>query len=171
MNRFYLPVLLVLLFISESIFADLVPSQLFSIDRIFVPHFMFVVIMFIAIYVNQKYGMMYGAIFGLLFDIVYTEIIGVYLFSFTLIAYIVAKATKVVHTNIFVSSILCLFAVVVLEFFAYGVNILIGNSQSNLHIFLFNRLFPTLILNSAFVIVISYPLKKQLQKIAPKLEE
>lgn len=172
MKGFYLPVILVILFISESIFTDLFPSELFSIERIFVPHFLFCVIIFISIYVNQKYGMIYGAIFGLLFDIVYTEIIGVYMFSYALLAYLVAKAIKVVHSNILVSSILTLLAIAVLEFFVYGVNILIGNAQSvNLQVFLYNRLFPTLVLNSVFVILLSYPLKRSLQKIAPKLEE
>lgn len=172
MKGFYLPVLLVLLFISESIFTDLFPAQLFSIERIFVPHFLFVVIMFITIFVNQKYGMMYGAIFGLLFDIVYTEIIGVYMFSYALIAYIMAKAIKIVHSNILVSSILSLLGIAILEFFVFGVNILIGNVQSvDLNTFVYNRLFPTLVLNSVFVIIVSYPLKRKLQKIAPNLEE
>lgn len=171
MNRLYLPIISILLFISESLFVDLFPAELFSIERIFVPHFLFIAIIFITIYVKESYGMMYGAVFGLLFDIVYTEIIGVYMFSFTIIVYIVAKAMKALHANVFISSILSIIATILLELFIFGVNILIGNTNLSFQIFLDNRLFPTIVLNFVFVILVSYPLKKHLQNIASKLEE
>lgn len=170
MRRFLLPVLFVILFVVESIFVELLPAELFNSNRIFVPHFLIIAILFFTIYGNRNKGLIFGFIFGLLFDIVYTEVIGIYLFMFPLIAYIVSKIMKILQTNIVIVTIVSLVGVALLELGVYEMNYLIKVTSMDFTMYTSMRLFPTLILNLAVTIVFSYPLKKLFEKYAEELK-
>ena len=101
--KFFLPLIISLSFIFESIFVELLPEAFSKSDMILVPHFLMVMIIFTTIYGNQKHGLIYGFIFGLLFDVVYTEIIGIYLFLIPLVTKIVSWLMKLLQSNIFVA--------------------------------------------------------------------
>ena len=141
MKKIILPLLLTLLFVLESVFVDLLPSTLFNVDRLFIPHFVMITLIFIVVYYNQLLGLVYAIIFGLLFDIVYTEIIGVYMFAYPIISYVLTKAVKVLQTNIFIISFLSIIGVAFLEFYVYAVNLIIGFTNMNISEFLSDRLF------------------------------
>jgi len=160
MRRIVLPIVVLLLFVSESIFVDISPVGHLNTDYVFVPRFLMIIFVFIAVYTDRYQGMLYGFIYGLLFDIVYTGIIGVYMFGMSFIAYLMAKASKALLSNIFVTSLLGVVAVVILEFYVYIINFLIGYTDMQFMMFLQNRLLPTVILNSIFVLLIAFPIKK-----------
>ena len=166
MKKLFLPFLVVALFVSEGIFADLWLKSGEYKEYVFVPRFVLITIVFISIYVTRFHGVMYGFIFGVLYDIVYTEVLGVYTFAFALVAYITSKAIKIFHNNTFVASFLSLVMITILEFYVYGIYIIIGEINMSLDTFAYKRLVPTLLLNISFNIVFSYPLKKRLTKIA-----
>jgi rod shape-determining protein MreD len=84
-RKFLLPLLFLLLFYAESLFVEYLPAKVFGFERIFVPHFLFIALLFLTVFVGKKHGIIYAAIFGLLFDIVYVEIIGIYLFLYPFI--------------------------------------------------------------------------------------
>jgi rod shape-determining protein MreD len=165
-KKLILPLLLTFLFVLESVFVDLLPSTLFNVDRLFIPHFVMITLIFIVVYYNHLLGLIYAIVFGLFFDIVYTEIIGVYMFAYPIISYVLTKAVKVLQTNIFIISFLSIVGVALLEFYVYGVNLIIGFTDMNITSFLNNRLFSTLVINSVFVIIICYPFKRLLQRIS-----
>lgn len=166
MRRFFLPFLTTILFVFESIFVDLVqPHGIFSGDKIFVPHFVVILIIFITVYGDKMVGMLYGIIFGLLVDLVYTEIIGVYMFSFPLVAYIVAKVMNVLQSNLFILSSISIIFIVIMEFFVYGVNLLINLTEIELELFFYKRLIPTVLLNGVFIFLFSYPLRRFVTKV------
>ena len=98
---------LVFVLFLKVLFVELLPAELFKSSRILVPHFLMVSIIFVTIYISPKHGIMYGFIFGILFDIVYTEIIGIYLFMFPLIAYITSWIMKILQTNIILVCFCC----------------------------------------------------------------
>lgn len=166
MKKLILPLLLTVLFVLESVFVDLLPSTLFNVDRMFIPHFVLIALIFIVVYYNHMLGLVYALIFGLLFDIVYTEIIGVYMFAYPIISYVLTKVVKVLQTNIFIISFLSVVGVAFLEFYVYAVNLIIGFTTINISVFINDRLFSTLVLNSVFVILICYPFKRLLVKIS-----
>ena len=160
MIKFLLPLMISFSFIFESIFVELMPESLYKSDFIVVPHFLIVMILFTVIYSHRKQGLMYGFIFGLLFDIVYTEIIGVYLVLIPLVVYIVSWIMKLLQSNIVVSIVITLFGVCLLEFGAYGMNFLIGLTAMSFSSFVGVRLWPTLLLNFIFILIVVFPLKK-----------
>lgn len=169
MIRLLLPALFVFLFILESLFVELLPAELFHSDRILVPHFLMAGILFLTAYLSPKHGILYGFIFGLLFDLVYTEIIGIYLFMFPVIAYLFAHMIKILQTNVLVVSILTLFGIALLELGVYEMMLLINITDLDFLTYVKIRLVPTIILNLAFIILAAYPFKKQFETIVDRL--
>jgi rod shape-determining protein MreD len=169
MKKLILPLSLVLLFIFESLLVQLMPANLFGDQKVWVPRFLIITIFFLTIYGSPKHGIIYGLIFGLLFDIVFTEILGIYLFLYPLTAFIVLKIMKVLQVNLITTSVVSLIGVAILESAVYGMNRIIGITTIDFMSFLNIRLVPTLLLNAIFLIIASYPLKRNFEKFADGL--
>jgi rod shape-determining protein MreD len=168
-KKFLLPLLFAFLFIFESLFVQFMPADLLGGQKILVPRFLLISILFLTIYGSGKHGIVYGMIFGLLFDIDFTEILGIYLFLYPLIAFIALKIMKVLQVNLFTTSIVSLIGVALLEIAVYEMNRIIGITAIDFMSFLNMRLFPTLLLNAIFVIIAAFPLKRQFEKFAEHL--
>jgi rod shape-determining protein MreD len=164
LRKWIIPILALLCFVSESIFVQILPSEMYEYGRIIVPRFVLIMIVLISMYTNVTTGMTYGIVLGLLYDLMYTNLIGVYMFAFPLIAYIIAVTMKVLHINILIISLMSIISVTMLEFFVYGVQLLIGGTTLHVGGFLQLRLLPTLVLNLAFVILFYIPLRKHFNK-------
>ncbi|KQL53403.1 rod shape-determining protein MreD [Heyndrickxia shackletonii] len=165
MKRIVLPLILSICFILESLYVEFFPSGIFGINKIFVPHFLLIVLIVMGIYYVRNRTILYAFIFGLLFDAFYTGILGVYLFVFPLIVYITSSLMKVLQANLFVAAIVMLVDVAIAEFIVYGLNILILKTTMSAIDFINVRLIPTLILNLVFYIIIFYPLRKCLVRL------
>jgi len=168
-SRFLLPVLFIFLFIAESTFVEILPEKLFG-NNIIVPHFLIIAILFFTVYGPKKYWLFYAFIFGLLFDIVYTEIIGIYLFLYPLIAYLFTKLMRILQTNLVIVSLVTLLGVMLLELGSYEINFLIHLTNMDFSSYLSERLLPTLILNFIFIVLGAYPFKKYFEKIVESLK-
>lgn len=166
MKKFLPPLLFGILFILESLFVQFLPSDLFDGQVILVPRFLIIAIIFFAIYGNKKQAIIFGFIFGLLFDIDFTEILGIYLFFFPLITYVVLKIMKIVQVNIFTVSFFSLVGVALLEIGVYEMNKLIGITTMNFSTFFSLRFIPTLLLNLIFTVIVAYPLKRKFENYA-----
>jgi len=160
MKRIVLPLILSICFILESLYVEFFPNGIFGIHKLFVPHFLLIVLIIMGMYYVRNRTILYAFIFGLLFDAFYTGILGVYLFVFPLIVYITSSLMKVLQANIFVSAIVMLVDIAIAEFIVYGLNILILKTTMSTMDFINGRLIPTLILNIVFYIIIFYPLRK-----------
>lgn len=166
MRKILLPLLFIFILIMESTFVQVLPTQIFNGERIIVPHFLIIAILFLALYGDRNLGIIYGFSFGLLFDVVYTEIIGVYLFLFPLIAYLCSKVMRILQTNIVVVSVVSMVGVILLELGVYEMNFLVNKTEMSFPFYAEFRLLPTIILNIAFIIIFSYPLKRLFEKYA-----
>lgn len=171
MKRFFLPFLVLFAFICESSFAHLVHFSFVSEDYIFIPRFVLIFVIFITVYLNRTQGMVLGFFFGLLHDIVFIEVIGIYLFAYGILAYLIYKAMKVLHGHILIVWLLIVLSISVLEFYVYGVNYLIGATNISLYKFTTLRLLPTLSLNLVVAILFSYPIKVYLTKLKLEMTE
>lgn len=165
MNRILLPLFILFVFISESTFTDLIELPFTSEDQVIIPRFVMLSIVFITAYYSQKMGIIYGLVFGLLHDIVYTEILGIYLFAYPLFAYLISKALKALQGNMLVVLFLSLLAVTLLEFYSYGIQMLIGYSNLPFYDFTNLRLLPTILANSVGAIVLIYPMSRFISKV------
>lgn len=78
MKRFVLPILVLVVFMFESIFVNFVAMASPWRDWILSPHFVVVVLAFMAVYYHPKQAMLYGVILGFMYDIAFTDVLGVY---------------------------------------------------------------------------------------------
>lgn len=166
MSRFFLPFLVSFVFVSESLFVNFIAVQPFFRQWILSPRFVLIVLIFMAVYLNKKQAMMYGVIFGMLYDVAFTDILGVYMFGLPAICYLVSKIMNVLQNNAIVLSLMAVFGVAILEFYVYGINLLVHVTEMTLNEFLEMRLYPTLVLSAVFCILFSYLLKKRFQKLS-----
>ncbi|MCM3704431.1 MULTISPECIES: rod shape-determining protein MreD [Cytobacillus] len=171
MRRFLLPLILLAIFIGESIFVQVTPHDLLGSGKISVPRFLMGALLLLTIFGSKKHGILYSLLFGLLFDIVYVEIIGIYLFLFPVIAFITTKLMRILHMNMAVASIIVLLGITLLEAGVYQMNLLIHHTDMAFAVFLSSRLLPTLILNAIFIIIAVYPFKRLSEKFADSLIE
>ena len=170
MSKLLLPVLFIFLFIAESTFVELLPEKIFGNQYIIVPHFLIAAILFLSVYGPKKYWLYYAFIFGLLFDIVYTEIIGIYLFLYPLIAYLFTRLMRILQTNIVIVSLVSLVGIMLLELGSYEINFLVHITNMDFSSYLSERLVPTLILNFIFIVLVAYPFKKYFEKVVESLD-
>ncbi len=171
MIRFLLPFVTYLVFISESTVMQVFTPQHMENETILIPRFVVVMVCFIAMYISPIRGVVYGIAFGLLYDVIFTDLIGVYMFSMGLTAYVTAFIARYFHGNIFVTLFSMLIGLSAFEFLVYGLYSLIGVPKVMLETFIYQRYLPTLILNGVFVVLVYYPLRKWLLDIAMELQE
>ncbi len=171
MIRFLLPLLTYLLFISESTLMQVFTPQHVESDTLLIPRFVVVMVCFIGMFVSPVRGVVYGIAFGLLYDLIYTDLIGVHMFSMGLTAYLTTFIARYFHGNIFVTLFVLIIGLSAFEFLVYGLYSLINIANMMLETFVYQRYLPTLLLNSVFVVLVYYPLRKWLINIAMDIEE
>ncbi|HEY4554430.1 MAG TPA: rod shape-determining protein MreD [Bacillaceae bacterium] len=164
MRRIILPLVLALAFYSESLFAAFFPPEAFGAERLFIPHFVASLLIFMGIYHFGHRALVYAAIFGLIYDVYYTGIIGVYLFMFPIAVYFAMKLMKVWHTNLLTSGLAAILSLALMESLVYGFQLLVMHVSVTPADFATDRLLPTLILNLAFIILVSFPFSRFLMR-------
>lgn len=164
MKHFILSFVALLFFVFESIFAQLFAGDVFGSNNILVPRFMIVFIFFLTMYGSRKMGMLYGAILGLTYDVVYTEILGIYMFLLPFLAYLISKCMKILQNNILITCLMALVFTAVVEGVSYQMNTILTFANMTFGEFMERRFVPTLILNLVFIIISCYPLKRLIEK-------
>ncbi len=165
MKKGILPLLMIGLFYSDSLFMAFFPENAFQGTYIPVPRFFLMGLLFMAAFFNRNSAIKYGFLFGFLFDMFYTGLLGAYMFFLPLIVFMSSKLTKWLHNTLPVFLIIVLFDLVALEMLIYGLNVLVQRTEFSFEEFAYVRLLPTLILNALFYIVFSIPLRKAFLKI------
>ncbi len=158
MSRIYIPATMFLLLVFEgTVFQLLTPH---SPDIFLVPRFLIVMIVLIGIHLGRYSGMTYGIIFGLIYDIVYSQLLGVYMFGFGFIGYIFALYHKRIQDSLLIQLLIIIVAITFFDSYQFGLYRLIGMTELPIEAFIYKRYIPTLILNTAFAILIYYPIKR-----------
>lgn len=157
MKRLYIPLLLFLLLIVEGVALDLLPFS--SIDTIIVSHFMLMFLVLVTMFYDKEntyVAVLYGVIFGLLIDVVYTGVLGVYMFSYAMVIYIVHKLKRLMHSNFSVTVFLGFIALLLAENLIYVIYSTIDFTNMLWLDFLIYRLLPTILANLIFLMIL-YP--------------
>src|SRR5699024_4249882 len=88
----------------EGVALELLPAKLVMSNSIVVTHCVFIFLVFKAVFFdedNTYCSVLYAVIFCLLFDVVYTGVLGVYMFSYTVSVYVIYGLKKMIHANIY----------------------------------------------------------------------
>jgi rod shape-determining protein MreD len=159
MIRFVVPLIAIILFYLEPVFGLFSPLELNGEYRYLIPRFLIMYLIFISIYYSRNRAMVYGLVFGVLYDVFFIDIIGLYSFLYPLICLIASFIVKYIHQHLLVTTTLSLVLVALLEFALYYFFSLIGLTDISLSVFVFERLLPTMIANSIFLIMLGWAFK------------
>lgn len=155
MRHFILQVILFLLLISEGIALDLLPASLTSSDTLIVPHWVFIFLLLIGLFFDTNdtfYSILYGVIFGLLIDVVYTGVLGIYMFIYPFALYVGHLLKRLLQTNIHMTMLIALVTMIIIEVFLMFVFSIVGMVETTASNFIMRRLLPTLLANLLFLI-------------------
>ena len=166
MKRLYLPLILFAFVILEGVAIELLPPSFVINDLLIIPHWVLIFLLYMAIFYDSDqtyFSVLYGAVFGLLIDIVYTDVLGVYMFAYAFSIYVMHGILKVLHANIYVTILLGIVGILFADFTIYLVYSVIGLTNMALEDYLLYRLVPTVLANLLFLLLL-YPFKNRLLK-------
>ncbi|MFC0522458.1 rod shape-determining protein MreD [Pontibacillus salicampi] len=167
MKRLYLPLSLLVLLVLEGTAMDFLPTKWLLADFHFIPHWVLVFLIFMAIfydYDSTYYCVMYGIIFGLLIDLIYTDMLGVYMFTYGLVVYVIHGVKKMLHSNVFVTLLLTVVAIVFADIAIYVFYSFIKATTLAWESYLYRSLLPTLAANLLFALVLFPIFPRKLQE-------
>ncbi|MBE3102892.1 MAG: rod shape-determining protein MreD [Bacilli bacterium] len=159
MKRLIIPAIAVVLFYLEPVFGLFSPLEIGGEYRYLIPRFLIMYLIFISIYYSRNRAMIYALLFGVLYDVFFLDIIGLYSFLYPLICLIASFIVKFIYQNLLVTTIMSLVLVAGLEFALYQFYSLIGLTDISLDMFLRERLIPTMLANSVFLVVLGWAFK------------
>ena len=116
-------------------------------------------LIFLTLYYDLKHAMFYGLFFGLLYDVFYIDIIGLYSFLYPATCLAAAFAFKRIPQNLVTVTLLTLVLLGVFEFLLYQFFLLISLTGMPLGTFLGTRLWPTMVANSIFLVMLGWVFK------------
>ncbi|MEN1970481.1 rod shape-determining protein MreD [Lentibacillus sp. N15] len=167
MKRLLLPLILFLIVILEGVALELLPARLVTGELLIIPHWAFIFLVCVTIFYDKENtytSVLYAVIFGLLIDIVYTGILGVYMFIYALVIYIVHGLKKLLHANFYVTLLLGFIGIMLSDMLIYIIYSVIDITETTFHHYFIYRFIPTVLANLLFLLVL-YPLvKKPLEK-------
>ncbi|WP_444683958.1 rod shape-determining protein MreD [Alkalicoccus luteus] len=159
MTRFILPAALFFLLVFEgTVFQVFAPDNRGSALEL-VPRFMFILIMLTGIIRGRSYSLFYGIIFGILYDIVYSPVLGIYTFGFGFFTYLFSISNSYVKRRPSVTALLVTAAVIGLEYYIYGMMLLLGITALPHEAIFTSRLLPSFIMNGLLAAILAVPVR------------
>ncbi|SDZ03913.1 rod shape-determining protein MreD [Evansella caseinilytica] len=171
MSRYSTFLVLFLLFIFEgTVFQILAPDQ-YGVELLFIPRWVFMVIIFIGIFRGRGTGMFYGIVFGVMYDVIHTSILGVYAFGMGFIAYLLSISIPFFQRNLLATVLTAIVAAAALDYYVYGMMYLLGVTSIQHPEFLYSRFLPSLAMNFSIIAVFAIPLRKWIRYVIRRGEE
>jgi rod shape-determining protein MreD len=171
MRRTWITLILIGLFLLEgTVMPWLLPASWQS-EALVAPRFVFVVILYVALYSSRPLALAYGLIFGLLHDFVYYgPMIGTYSFSMGLSAYLVGLAFH--RGQIRLLSSLCYICIgnFLLECVLFGLYRLFELNSLTFRWALVHQILPGMLINLLFALAVYLPIRKLLEKMDAEAE-
>ncbi|WP_062198906.1 rod shape-determining protein MreD [Massilibacterium senegalense] len=170
MEKYFLPLLTFFVFIVESTVMQVFSPERFGAEAMLVPHFVVVVIFLMTAFLGRKRGLLYALVFGFLLDFIHTGIIGINIFLLLVLTYLIAFIFRFLQPNLLTVFIGTIIGLGLLEIGLYYFYHFLGFITISFPVFLKIRLFPTLILNSCFLIIIYFPMSRYLYRLFKQLK-
>lgn len=156
----FVPVTFLIALLFDGTIASIFSTRLYTATSDMVPRLIIICIVLFSFYVDRKYMILFGILFGLLYDSYYVGILGLYTSLFPIIIYLSDKMRKILNPNLLVLVMIVIIHISLVETLLFGFYSVIDLTTIDIATFLANRLGPTLLLNSMFLLVLYYPLKK-----------
>ncbi|MBB6448350.1 rod shape-determining protein MreD [Geomicrobium halophilum] len=163
--RYLLPLFVAVLFLFEGTWFQVLFPRTLESEFIWVPRFTLVLIVLISIYKGSSTGLIYGIIVGFFQDVVYSSLLGIYLFSYGLLGYMSGVSYEAVKNRVTLLFVVVVLVVSSLELFTYGIYQGIGYTAMPFADFAQYRWLPSLLLNGVFLMIIVFPIRKLIRRL------
>lgn len=150
---------LLFLFIVETTWFQWLSPDVWGIDYTIVPALSLSVIIFIALFVGVGQGMGLALIFGLMYDLAFGRTIGIYVFSFVFIVYVVGALMKQLYKHDVAVYFAVIFGIGTHLLLLYGLNRLFDMTEMSWEWMFYHHFLPSLLANSVFVLLLIRPVK------------
>jgi len=157
---------LFIFFILQGTVMQVFSPAWFGLHFVSIPHFVLMGTIMVGLFYDRTQAVWYGLFFGFLIDLIYTNVWGVYAFCISLTAYVLSYLARVFHLYLIIVFFIGLAGVVLLELEVYGIYGLIGKITMGFSDYLEWRLMPTLVVNGVFLLIIFYPFRRLLLRMA-----
>ncbi|SDH96184.1 rod shape-determining protein MreD [Alteribacillus persepolensis] len=165
MTRFLLPAVVFVLFVLEGTWFQIFVPAMEERDYTLVPRFVLIAVVLISIFRGPGIGVLFGVTLGVLYDFVYTDLLGIYMFSLGFVAYISAFTYTAVRISYLWQMVIILSAIFIFEWMTYGLYYVIGYTDMLFEDFFLIRLVPSWILNGAAALLLLYPFQRLFRKL------
>jgi len=171
MNRKWMIVVMILLLIIEgTVMPWIIPVEWRM--RV-IPHFVFIIVLFYAVYTTRYLALVMGLIFGLLHDVIhYGNMIGVYSFSMGLCGYLIGKVFGEKRLGIGWMVVISILGSWMFDSIIYLIYTMFKVNHMSYDWALAYQIIPSSFLQLLFALIVYVPVRKVLdQEFRPKLEE
>lgn len=172
MKKNILPFMLLIVVALEGVAMKMLPVQFKAANLYIIPHWVLLILLLVTLFLDNRSIMtaiIYGAIFGLIIDIVYTGILGIYMFVIPFTLYIAGLLNRFLQTNLLMTLVITTVCLFIAELSLYSIYGFIGTDTMTFSYFISNRFLPTLIANLLFIVIFYLPMKKLLLWINIKI--
>ncbi|WP_079530410.1 rod shape-determining protein MreD [Halobacillus hunanensis] len=172
MRRYIIPAVLFILLAIQGMAMSLLPANIVYSDLLVTPHWVLCFIVIIAIFYDKDHtyhAIWYGMIFGLLIDVVYTGVLGVYMATYAMTAYVLHGLKELVHANFIVASLLAILSVALADTMLYMIYSFVQVTTISWGNYATSRLLPTVAGNMIFFIILYPCVKNRLEQWSEEL--
>ncbi|SEO36083.1 rod shape-determining protein MreD [Amphibacillus marinus] len=167
MSRLYLPFILLLLIALQGTTAAFIPNFLLEHGWIIVFHSVFVFLVLFTLFYDLEhtyYSLFFAILSGVLIDIVYTSVVGVYMFSYAITIYFVHGMRKLLHANFFVALLLTVVGIAMADYVLYFIYLFTGFTNIEALDYFYYRMLPTVLINTLIFLLFYLIFKRKLVK-------
>lgn len=163
MKRLVLIPILIILLAAKGVAIELLPPSLKFADVYFIPHWLLLFLLVLTMFLDSEdtfTAIHFGVIFGLMMDILYTGILGIYMFMIPFALYIAKLLFRLLQNNLLMCLLVTAISVIIVELGLYFIYQFLGFVHTTFLFFLGERLLPTVLANLVFMLLIYLPVKK-----------
>lgn len=159
MVRWIMPGIAIVLFLTEPAFSMFSPLRIGDTAYVFVPRFLILFLIFLAVYYNRKKAYIYAGLFGLLYDVIYIDVIGLYTGLYIGVCFVAAWCVKYIHQHILIVTVLAMLLMTLMEIILYYFYSFSGVTNLPVGQFLMHRLMPTVGANFIYLLLLGWAFK------------
>lgn len=151
--------LLIIFFLLEGTAFHYLSPSYYGSNITFVPRFVLAIIIFIAIFKDKQYALFLGIAFGILQDLVYGDVLGLYMVGLAGIGYFSGWLTQFFQSTFLIYSIIQGLGFLTLDLYLYGMLTLYHLSDNQFNWTFIHVLLPSLFIHLLFSMIIYKPMK------------
>ncbi len=174
MKRLLLPFMLLIVLAVQGVAIEIAMS-FSSMQHVYIiAHWVFVLLICIAMFFDTDHSYFavgYGVLFGLLADVVYTDMLGIYMLGYGIALFIVQGIRKAFHANVYTTMLMLILGIIVADTFIHLIYTMVGIVDIPLWDYIWTRLLPTILANTIFLLLVYPFVHKRLSHLKDALKE